>query len=73
MDDPDRGLVGSNAGMIGGVGDKLSLLLVVLVVKMGRDVIVGGGVLPGVLFLLRKGEFAGLGREVTSTRNRPWT
>lgn len=71
IDDPERGLVGSKAGMIGRVGDKLSLLVTVLVVIIGKDV--GGGVLLGVLFLLRKGELAGLGLEVTSTRNNPCT
>lgn len=33
----------------------------------------GGGELLGVFVRLRKGEFSGLGRDVTSTRNRPLT
>ena len=34
---------------------------------------VGGGLLLGVLFLLLNGEFVGLGLDVTSTLNSPWT
>lgn len=34
---------------------------------------VGGGLLLGVLVLLLNGEFAGLGRDVISTRNSPCT
>lgn len=44
-----------------------------LVVDTEDDMLVGGGLLLGVLFLLLKGELAGLGLEVTSTRNSPWT
>lgn len=64
----DKGLDGSNVGTTD-ITAVESLILLVMVVLLDT----GGGELLGVLVRLLKGEFSGLGLEVTSTRNKPLT